>query len=176
MNESHRLVKLARQAIEGYVREGDRLPPPPDLTPEMTRPAGAFVTLHRHGQLRGCIGTIQPTRDTLAQEVIDNAIAAASRDPRFSPLRRDELEGLDVKVDVMGEPEPVEGIEQLDPRRYGLIVQSLDNPLKRGLLLPDLEGIDTAEKQLFWTRRHKAGITDPNEPVQLYRFEVTRLT
>jgi AMMECR1 domain-containing protein len=70
----------------------------------------------------------------------------------------------------------VEGVDQLDPRRYGLIVQSLENPLKRGLLLPDLEGIDTAEKQLFWTRRHKAGITDPHEPVQLYRFEVTRLT
>jgi AmmeMemoRadiSam system protein A len=176
MNESHRLVKLARQAIESFVREGRRLDLPADLTPEMERPAGAFVTLHRHGQLRGCIGTIQPTRQTVAQEVIDNAIAAASRDPRFSPLRRGELEGLEVKVDVLGEPEPVEGVDQLDPRRYGLIVQSLENPLKRGLLLPDLEGIDTAEKQLFWTRRHKAGITDPHEPVQLYRFEVTRLT
>ncbi|MGD8623162.1 MAG: AmmeMemoRadiSam system protein A [Anaerolineae bacterium] len=176
MNESHRLVKLAHQAIESFVREGRRLGLPPDLTPEMEQRAGAFVTLHRHGQLRGCIGTIQPTRETVAQEVIDNAIAAASRDPRFSPLRRDELEGLEVKVDVLGEPEPVEGVDQLDPKRYGLIVQSLENPLKRGLLLPDLEGIDTAEKQLFWTRRHKAGITDPHEPVQLYRFEVTRLT
>jgi AMMECR1 domain-containing protein len=85
------------------------------------------------------------------------------------------LADLDVKVDVLTEPEPVEGVEDLDPKRYGLIVQSEKHPWKRGLLLPDLEGIDTAEKQLFWTRYHKAGITDPDEPVQLFRFEVRRL-
>jgi AmmeMemoRadiSam system protein A len=137
--------------------------------------AGAFVTLHHHGELRGCIGTIQPTQANLAEEVIANAIAAASRDPRFPPVGRHELADLDVKVDVLTEPEPVEGVEDLDPKRYGLIVQSEKHPWKRGLLLPDLEGIDTAEKQLFWTRYHKAGITDPDEPVQLFRFEVRRL-
>jgi AmmeMemoRadiSam system protein A len=138
--------------------------------------AGAFVTLHRHGQLRGCIGTIQPTQDNLAQEVIENAIAAATRDPRFPPLGADELADLDVKVDVMGQPEPVDSVADLDPRRYGLIVESARQPWKRGLLLPDLEGIDTAEKQLYWTRYHKAGITDPDEPIKMYRFEVRRYT
>jgi AmmeMemoRadiSam system protein A len=142
----------------------------------MQRRAGAFVTLHRHGELRGCIGTIQPTQANLAEEVIANAIAAASRDPRFPPVKRHELADLDVKVDVLTEPEPVDSVEDLDPKRYGLIVQSEENPWKRGLLLPDLEGIDTAEKQLFWTRYHKAGITDPDEPVQLFRFEVRRCT
>jgi AmmeMemoRadiSam system protein A len=172
-SQSHPLVELAYQTIEAYVR-GEDLPEPAHLTPEMERRAGAFVTIHRHGQLRGCIGTIQATRDNVAHEVIENAVAAASRDPRFPPISRQELAELDVKVDVLGEPEQVEGIEELDPKRYGLIVQSVRHPWKRGLLLPDLEGIDTAEKQLHWTRYHKAGITDPDEPVQLFRFEVKR--
>jgi AmmeMemoRadiSam system protein A len=174
MKESHPLVILARKAVESYVQQGSRPKPPRPLPPELDRQAGAFVTLHRQGKLRGCIGTIQATQENVAQEIIENAVAAASRDPRFPPLRRDELEGLAIKVDVLGEPEPVAGIEDLDPKRYGLIVQSKTQPWKRGLLLPDLEGIETAEKQLHWTRYHKAGITDPDEPVQLYRFEVHR--
>jgi AmmeMemoRadiSam system protein A len=176
MTESHPLVLLARRTIESYVRDGVRIKPPQDLNPEMQRQAGAFVSLHRHGQLRGCIGTIEPTCDCVAEEVIQNAISSATRDPRFPPVRRDELDGLDVKVDVLGEPEPVSGPDALDPKRYGLIVQSLSHPWKRGLLLPDLEGIDTVEKQVYWTRYHKAGITDPDEPVQMYRFEVVRYT
>lgn len=176
MTESHPLVVLAREAIERHIRDGVRIGLPDELTPEMRRPAGAFVTLHRHGQLCGCIGTIQPTCDSVAEEVVQNAISAATRDPRFSPLRRDELEGLDVKVDVLGDPEEIEGPDELDPRRYGLIVQSKSQPWKRGLLLPDLEGIDTVEKQVYWTRHHKAAITDPDEPVQMFRFEVLRYT
>lgn len=176
MGGSHPLVELAKRTIETYVTEAKRFPIPRDLPPEMQQRAGAFVTIHRHGQLRGCIGTIQPTQDNLAAEVIENAIAAASRDPRFPPVGGHELQDLDVKVDVLAEPEPVESVEALDPRRYGLIVQSVKHPWKRGLLLPDLEGIDTAEKQLYWTRYHKAGITDPDEPVQLFRFEVRRYT
>jgi AmmeMemoRadiSam system protein A len=176
MKESHPLVLLARRTIEAHLQEDTRIEPPGDLSPEMQRRAGAFVTLHRHGQLRGCIGTIHPTCANLAREVIENAIAAATRDPRFPPLRPDELPGLEIKVDVMGEPEPVESLDELDPKRYGLIVESLSHPWKRGLLLPDLEGIDTADKQLYWTRHHKAGITDPDEPIQMYRFEVRRYT
>jgi MEMO1 family protein len=172
-SEQHALVELARATIEAHVR-GGRLPQPANLTPEMKRRAGAFVTIHRHGQLRGCIGTIQATQENVAEEVIENAVSAASRDPRFPPIGEHELPDLDVKVDVLGEAEPVEGVEDLDPKRYGLIVQSTRHPWKRGLLLPDLEGIDTAEKQLYWTRYHKAGITDPEEPVQLFRFEVKR--
>jgi AmmeMemoRadiSam system protein A len=138
--------------------------------------AGAFVSLHRYGELRGCIGTIEPTQRNVAEEVIQNAISAATRDPRFAPMQEEELEDLDVKVDVLGEPEMIDGIDQLDPKRYGLIVESVRHPWKRGLLLPDLEGIDTVEKQVEWTRRHKAGISDPNEPVRMYRFEVKRYT
>jgi AmmeMemoRadiSam system protein A len=174
MTESHPLVDLARETIEAYVRDDRRIEPPDALTAEMKRQAGAFVTIRRHGQLRGCIGTIEPTCDNVAEEVVRNAIAAATRDPRFSPLRQSELADMEVKVDVLGEPEPVSGPDELDPKRYGLIVQSVDRPWKRGLLLPDLEGIDTAEKQLYWTRHHKAGITDADEPVQMFRFEVKR--
>ena len=174
MTESHPLVALAREAIERYVLDGVRIEPPEELTTEMRRRAGAFVTVRRHGKLRGCIGTIQPTCDSLAEEVIQNAISAVSRDPRFPPLARHELEGLEVKVDVLGEPEPVESVDELDPKRYGLIVQSKSQPWRRGLLLPDLEGIDTVEKQVHWTRYHKAGITDPDEPVEMFRFEVMR--
>jgi AmmeMemoRadiSam system protein A len=176
MAETHPLVALARRTIEHFVRDGLRIEPPEDLPVEMRRQAGAFVTIHRHGQLRGCIGTIQPTCDNVAEEVIQNAISAATRDPRFPSVRPDELEDLDVKVDVLGEPESVASLDELDPKRYGLIVQSKRQPWKRGLLLPDLEGIDTVEKQVYWTRHHKAGITDPDEPVQMFRFEVVRYT
>lgn len=176
MTESHPLVNLARETIELYVRQGKRHKLPPDLPPDLRRPAGAFVSLHRGGELRGCIGTIEPTRDSVAEEVIDNAIASATRDPRFPAVRDDELDDLDVKVDVLGAPEPISSLDQLDPKRYGLIVESRSHPWKRGLLLPDLEGIDTVDKQVYWTRNYKAGITDPHEPVQMYRFEVQRLT
>jgi len=174
MSKSHPLVELARKSIEAYVRNGQEIDPPGELTAEMQRRAGAFVSLHRHGQLRGCIGTIQPTCESVAEEVIRNAVSSATRDPRFPPLRPNELTDLEIKVDVLGEPEPVETLDQLDPKRYGLIVQSLTHTWKRGLLLPDLEGIDTVEEQVYWTRHHKAGISDPEEPVQMYRFEVKR--
>ncbi|MDH7487373.1 MAG: AmmeMemoRadiSam system protein A [Anaerolineae bacterium] len=172
--EMHPLVKLAKETIELYVRERRTPRPPQPLPPEMQRRAGTFVSIHEHGQLRGCIGTIEPTQDNVAEEVIQNAVNAATRDPRFPPVRPEELDDLEIKVDVLSEPEPVSGPEELDPKRYGLIVQSKRNPWKRGLLLPDLEGIDTVEKQLYWTRVHKAGIRDPEEPVQLYRFAVER--
>ena len=176
MTMSHPLVELARRTIETYVRTGKRIPPPAEPTPEMRQRAGAFVSLHRGGELRGCIGTIAPVEENLAEEIIQNAISAATRDPRFPSITPGELEGLDVKVDVLSEPEPIAGPEELDPKRYGLIVQSTAQPWKRGLLLPDLEGIDTVEQQVHWTRVHKAGIRDPDEPVEMFRFEVRRYT
>ena len=134
--------------------------------------AGTFVSLHdSRGNLRGCIGTIEPQQPTVAQEVIQNAISAATRDPRFPPVQPEELEGLDIKVDVLTEPEPIDSMDQLDPKRYGVIVES---DWRRGLLLPDLEGVDTVEYQVDIAMR-KAGIR-PDEPVQLYRFEVKRYT
>jgi AmmeMemoRadiSam system protein A len=174
MTESHPLVVLARRAIERYVRDGVRIGPPDELPAELERRAGAFVTIRRHGMLRGCIGTTQPTCPTVAEEVIQNAISAATQDYRFHQVTTGELESLDVKVDVLGDLELVDSPADLDPKRYGLVVQSKLHPRKRGLLLPDLEGIDTVEDQVHWTRYHKAGITDPDEPVQMYRFEVTR--
>jgi AmmeMemoRadiSam system protein A len=176
MNASHPIVQLARLAIETFVRQGKRIEPPAALSDEMKQRAGAFVTIHRHGQLRGCIGTIQPVSENLAKEIIRNGILAATEDPRFDPVSRGELEDLEIKVDVLSEPEPIDSEEELDPKRYGLIVQSAESPWKRGLLLPNLEGIDTVEKQVYWTRVHKAQITDPREPVQMYRFEVKRYT
>lgn len=167
--EHHPLVKLARNTIEHFVRTGKTVAPPREPTPEMKQKAGAFVSLHKHGALRGCIGTIEPSSADVASEVIRNAISAASRDPRFPPVQADELDELEISVDVLLPPEPIESIDELDPKRYGVIVQS---EWRRGLLLPDLEGVDTAEYQVAIARR-KAGI-NPSETVQLYRFEVIR--
>ncbi len=167
-------VKLARAAIQAYVREGKKLPTPAEPGADLEQQAGAFVSLHKKGELRGCIGTIQPMRKNLAEEIIENAISAATRDPRFPPVQPSELADLEISVDVLTEPEPIESIADQDPKRHGLIVQSKRNAWKRGLLLPDLETIDTAEKQLYYTRVLKAGIVDPEEPVELYRFEVKR--
>ncbi|HUT21342.1 MAG TPA: AmmeMemoRadiSam system protein A [Anaerolineae bacterium] len=175
MAEHHPLVELARNTIETYVRTGKVIDPPETLTPEMQERAGTFVSLHDpRGQLRGCIGTFVPTHHNVALEIIHNAISAATRDPRFPPVVPAELEGLDVKVDVLSEPEPVAGPEELDPKRYGVIVQAKEGWHRRGLLLPDLEGVDTVEEQIRICRL-KAGI-GPSEPIELSRFEVRRYT
>lgn len=173
--QHHPFVELAYQAIRAYVLERQRIKPSQDLSPELRAPSASFVSLHLpDGELRGCIGTIEPARENLAAEIIDNAISAATRDPRFSPVQPGELSSLDISVDVLTAPEPIDSIRDQDPKIHGLIVQSLKDRWKRGLLLPDLETIDTAEKQLHYTRVYKANITDPKEPVQLYRFKVTR--
>ncbi|MBC7316325.1 MAG: AmmeMemoRadiSam system protein A, partial [Chloroflexi bacterium] len=145
MAEEHPLVQLARKTIENYILHRKVIDPPEELTPEMKRKAGAFVSLHRHGHLRGCIGTIEPMRPNVAEEVIANAISAATRDPRFLPLRPEELADLEISVDVLEDPEPIDSIEQLNPKEYGVIVQ---RGMRRGLLLPDLEGVDTPEEQV----------------------------
>lgn len=176
MTGSHPLVELARRAIEAIVHEGKQIELPRTLAPDMQRKAGAFVTIRRSGRLRGCIGTLEPVCENLADEVIRNAISSATRDPRFPPVRPDELAGLEIKVDVLSTPEPVESQEELDPSVYGLIVQSVSGPQRRGVLLPDLDGINTVEQQVYWTRVHKAGITDPDEPVKMFRFTVERLS
>jgi len=162
------LAKLARDTIEMYIREG-RVPEVETLTPEMTGQAGVFVSIHKHGALRGCIGTFEPQQRNIAQEVITNAISSAIHDPRFSPVNKHELNDLDYSVDVLTSPVPVEDESTLDPGKYGVIVES---GWRRGLLLPALEGVDTVEQQIDICRQ-KAGIM-PGEPVKLYRFEVKR--
>ncbi|MGB9612695.1 MAG: AmmeMemoRadiSam system protein A [Candidatus Margulisiibacteriota bacterium] len=163
------MVQLARKTIETYLREGKIIDPPKELIPEMKERAGVFVSLHRHGQLRGCIGTFAPTTENVAQEIIRNAIESSTADPRFPPMREEELEGLEISVDVLSEPEPVNSINELDAKKYGVIVKS---GWRRGLLLPDLEGVDTPEQQIAICRR-KAGIGE-DEPVELFRFKVRR--
>jgi len=131
--------------------------------------AGVFVSLKLDGSLRGCIGTISPTTASIADEIIRNAISAGTEDPRFPPVSEDELPRLIYSVDVLGEAEKIESLDELDPVRYGVIVTKGH---RRGLLLPNLEGVDTAEEQVSIALR-KAGIS-PNENYQLERFEVVR--
>jgi len=165
----HRIVELARQSIEEHIRKGKRISLPEDLSPELSSRAGVFVCIKKHGSLRGCIGTFEPCADTVAEEVIQNAIAAATKDPRFRAVTEDELDDIEYSVDVLSSPEKIKSVGDLDPKKYGVIVA---HGMKRGLLLPDLEGVDTVEEQLRIART-KAGIwTD--EHVDIFRFTVTR--
>ena len=166
----HPLVKLAKETIELYVRERKVLNMrDEDLTQEMKDRAGVFVSLKVRGGLRGCIGTFEPCERDIANEVIRNAISSATCDPRFSPVRPEELESLEYSIDVLTAPEQVNSLADLDPKRYGVIVKAGG---RRGLLLPDLEGVDTVEKQVGIAMQ-KAGIP-PGTQVTLYRFAVKR--
>jgi AmmeMemoRadiSam system protein A len=166
----HPLVKLAKDAVELYVRAGKILPVrDEDLTPEMKGQAGVFVCLKIRGLLRGCIGTFLPMERDVAHEVVRNAISAATSDARFPVVRIGELDTIEYSVDVLTPPERVRNAGELDPRRYGVIVQSGG---RRGLLLPDLEGVDTVEYQISIAMQ-KAGIPS-GTPVELSRFEVKR--
>jgi len=165
----HPLVKLAKNTIEEYVRNGGIIKPTSDLSDEMTGEAGVFVSIKKKGELRGCIGTLQPTRENIALEIIQNAVSAATQDPRFPPVTPVEIDELEYSVDVLSEPERISGKEELDPKRYGVIVKSGEH---RGLLLPDLEGVDTPEEQIRIAAM-KAGIYSA-EGMELYRFEVKR--
>lgn len=163
-------VQLARASLESYILRRTTIPVPEGLPKEMLeRQAGAFVSIHKAGRLRGCIGTILPTTDSVAEEIIQNAISASTRDPRFEPITPEELPLLDINVDVLGEPEDIDSPDQLDVKKYGVIVSC---GAKRGLLLPDLDGIDTVEEQIDIARR-KGGILD-DEEIKLQRFEVVR--
>ena len=166
-------VALARLSVETIVRTGKPAKLPEGLPEELLNTtAGAFVSLHEHGDLRGCIGTISATCANVAQEILQNGISACLRDPRFDPVRPEELDFLEYSVDVLGEAEPIDSPEQLDPVRYGVIVTK---GWRRGLLLPNLEGVDTVADQLSIAKR-KAGISPRDNDVQLERFEVVRHT
>jgi AmmeMemoRadiSam system protein A len=165
----HPFVNLAKKAIEEYVRDRKVITPPEDLPPEMRQRAGVFVSLKKNKQLRGCIGTIMPATENIAEEIIKNAIAAATEDPRFYPVQPEELDEIEYSVDVLSEPEKVESLSELDPKKYGVIVVKGH---RKGLLLPDLEGVDTVEEQLRIAKM-KAGIL-PDEDCEIYRFTVKR--
>jgi AmmeMemoRadiSam system protein A len=162
------ILNLAKEAVETYVKE-KRVITPQNIPEELKRRAGVFVTIKKHGELRGCIGTIQGTQPNIAYEIVQNAISSATQDPRFPPVREEELPYLEYSVDILNPPERVTDISQLDPKVYGVIVE---RGWQRGLLLPDLEGVDTVEEQLRIASL-KAGLS-LDEVENIYRFTVTR--
>jgi AmmeMemoRadiSam system protein A len=162
-------VELAREVVDAYITRRQILPTPVNIPPEMQARAGVFVSIHKGEDLRGCIGTIEASRNNIAEEIIANAIAASTRDPRFEPITPEELPDLDINVDVLTEPEPVADISQLDPKKYGLIVEC---GYRRGLLLPDLPQVERVEDQIDICC-DKGGI-GRGERLKLYRFEVKR--
>lgn len=165
----HPLPALAREAIKVYLEKGKVLRPPDLLTGEMKEQQGVFVSLKIKGRLRGCIGTFEPAASNVAEEVIHNAISSATRDPRFMPVTLSELDQIDISVDVLTAPERIRSADELDTERYGVIVKS---GYKRGLLLPDIEGVETVKEQID-IAKNKAGIKD-SEEIELFRFEVRR--
>jgi len=165
----HELVALAKKSVEAFVRNKKELPQPKELTPEMTAKAGVFVCLKKKRNLRGCIGTFMPCTENVAHEIIKNAISAATQDPRFGPVTEDELDDLEYSVDVLSPPEKVSDISELDPKKYGVIVV---HGSRKGLLLPDLDGVDSVEEQLRIAKM-KAWI-NPDEKVDIFRFMVSR--
>ena len=181
-------ILLAKQAIENYIREGKISSLPTDLPEEfLTRKAGTFVTIMKNGNLRGCIGTYLPTKDNIAEEIIHNAIATATEDYRFGPVREEELSSLSYTVYILSEPELVKDLKELDSKKYGVIVKTM--PITRpngtdvvfnghfvaktGLLLPDLEGVDTIEKQITICCQ-KGGIDPTKEKIFVYKFTVEK--
>jgi AmmeMemoRadiSam system protein A len=171
--QHHPLVQLARAAIEAYVCDRHMLTPEEAPEPVKGPPSGVFVTIHTAstGELRGCIGTIEPCEPDVARETIQNAISAATQDPRFPPIRARELDDLEIDVSVLHPAEAINSITELDPRQYGVIVR---RGTRRGLLLPDIPGVDDAETQVAIARQ-KAWIS-PKDPVSLFRFKVDKYT
>lgn len=155
--------------MESYVEVGEVVKPPSTLTESLRRQAPAFVTIRNGTDLRGCIGTTEAKWPTLAHEIIMNAIAAATEDPRFLPIKADELAHLLYEVDILTPLEPIASEEELDPQRYGVLIEALG---RRGLLLPALERVTTVAEQVAIAKR-KAGIPE-DSPVHLFRFEVER--
>jgi len=165
-------TRLARRIVEAFVKTGQMPPLTDDLPEEMKKEqAGVFVSLKIQSKLRGCIGTISAVTGSIAEEIQRNAVSACSQDPRFEPVTADELERIHYSVDVLGKAERIESVNQLDAKRYGVIVTS---GYHKGLLLPNLEGVDTVEEQLKIAKQ-KAGIPE-SERCRMERFEVVRHT
>ncbi len=171
-DKGKKLVNLARSAVEKFVKSGEIILPPPSFTSEYINiRAGVFVCIKNKGQLRGCIGTIEPTRHNIVEEVIHNAIAAAVNDYRFLPISSEELSDLSYTLDILEKPEPVIKLEELDPKKFGVIVSK---GLRKGVLLPNLQGVDDVSEQLR-IAREKAGIS-PYETAKVEKFAVKRFS
>jgi len=186
-NKMNPYTSLAKSAVETYINKGKIIDTPQDLPEDfLKKRAGVFVTLEKKGKLRGCIGTYLPTKINIAEEIIYNAIAAATEDHRFPPVQKEELPFLSYTVYVLSEPKLVKDIKELDPKRYGIIVKTspfvypnqkiaFDNfpPFKSGLLLPDLPGIDTPEQQISIACQ-KGGINPTKEKIFIYKFKTEK--
>lgn len=170
----HPLVKLAKSAVEEFIKTRRVISPPNNISPEMKEQAGVFVSLKKHGALRGCIGTFSPVTENVAIEIITNALSSATKDPRFEPVSSDELSSLEYSVDLLSPPELIKDQSELDPKNYGVIVSD-GSPFnqRRGLLLPDLEGVDTVDEQLRIAKM-KAGIPQSKNNIEIYKFKVRR--
>lgn len=166
----HPIVELAKDTIYKQIAQRVACQGGGEPGPEFSGRAGVFVSIKKHGELRGCIGTISPQCASIAKEVERNAIAAATQDPRFPPVAASELDDLTFSVDVLMPAEPIGSLSELDPKRYGIIVAKGG---RRGLLLPDLEGVDSPEEQ-FYIACMKAGISPDEDGIKLERFEVKR--
>ncbi len=164
-------VALAKESLVYFLTTGQILPVPDEVPAFLQGRAGTFVSLKKNGQLRGCIGTFQPTKPDIATEIIHNAISAGTQDPRFPPVKPEEIPELTISVDILEQPEQIDSLLELNPERYGVIVTK---GRRSGLLLPMLEGVNTAEEQVSIAMQ-KGGI-HPDEEIDLYRFTVTRYT
>ncbi len=195
-------ISLAKKAVEDYIEEEKIIPPPENLPKALlVKKAGIFVTIEKNGELKGCIGTYLPTKENIAKEIIYNAIAAATEDYRFGSIRKEELPELSYTVYILNKPELIKNVEDpakfseeklrqagLDPKKYGIIVKTAPisgpetdvifnghTPLKSGLLLPDLEGVDTAEQQISIACQ-KGDINPTIEKIIIYKFTVEKFT
>jgi len=185
------IVRLAKLAVETHVLEGKIIAVPQGIPEKLLREkAGVFVSIFRsprgtdaeqkrrtdaEKELRGCIGTYLPTRENIAQEIIYNAIASATQDPRFASVIKEDLDKLSYTVYILASPEPIKTLEELDPKKYGIIVETKDFPSRTGLLLPDLKGINTIDDQVFIACQ-KAGIDPQKEELLIYRFKAEKYT
>ena len=180
-------ILLAKEAVENYIKNGEIISSPQNLPEEILKnKAGVFVTIEKDGELRGCIGTYLPTRINIAEEIIHNAVAAASEDYRFGQIKKNELPHLSYTVSILSYPESVKDLKTLDPKKFGIIVKTApfaypnedvvfdgQVPFKSGLLLPDLPGVDSAEKQ-FLIACEKGQIDPEKEKVFIYRFTIEK--
>lgn len=163
-------TNLAKESVETYIKKGNTISLLRDLPKEfLEKKAGTFVTIEKQGKLRGCIGTFIPTRENMAQEIIHNAIAAATEDYRFGRIKREELPDLSYTVYVLNRLEQVGNVRELNPKKYGIIIKTAGDPIKSALLLPNLEGINTVEEQISIACQ-KGGIDPKNERIAVLRF------
>jgi len=166
------ITNLARRAVEEYIVSGNEVEVDEDELPEiLKKEAGVFVTLKKNGELRGCMGTFRPVQKNAAYEIISNAMTAAENDPRFPEVDKSEFDEIVISVDILSEAEEVDDKSELDPSKYGILVKGGH---QTGLLLPDLEGVDTAEEQVNIARR-KAGLR-PDDKIDIFRFSVKRFS